>query len=65
MFGYSGVRHRGLPKYKSRLNLLAGFTNLLRAERYPVTQVKNACFPPAWRTTGEMKSITRGVMPQA
>lgn len=34
MFGYSKVRYRGLEKNTNRLYLLAGFTNLLRAERY-------------------------------
>lgn len=34
MFGYSKVRYRGLAKNKNRLYLLAGFTNLLRAEPY-------------------------------
>lgn len=33
-FGYSKVRYRGLDKNTSRLYLLAGFTNLLRAEKY-------------------------------
>ena len=34
MFGYSKVRYRGLEKNTNRLYLLAGFANLLRAERY-------------------------------
>ena len=34
MFGYSKVRYRGLEKNTNRLYLLAGFTNLLRAERF-------------------------------
>ena len=34
MFGYSKVRYRGLAKNTNRLYLLAGFTNLLRAEKY-------------------------------
>ncbi len=34
MFGYAKVRYRGLAKNTSRLYLLAGFTNLLRAEPY-------------------------------
>lgn len=34
MFGYAKVRYRGLAKNKNRLYLLAGFTNLLRAEPY-------------------------------
>jgi len=34
MFGYSKVRYRGLEKNTNRLYLLAGFTNLLRAEKY-------------------------------
>lgn len=34
MFGYAKVRYRGLAKNKSRLYLLAGFANLLRAEPY-------------------------------
>ena len=33
-FGYDKVRYRGLEKNTNRLYLLAGFTNLLRAERY-------------------------------
>ncbi|WP_019603074.1 IS5 family transposase [Teredinibacter turnerae] len=33
-FGYSKVRYRGLAKNTDRLYLLAGFTNLLRAEKY-------------------------------
>lgn len=33
-FGYSKVRYRGLEKNTNRLYLLAGFTNLLRAEKY-------------------------------
>ncbi len=37
MFGYAKVRYRGLAKNKNRLYLLAGFTNLLRAERYLAT----------------------------
>jgi len=37
MFGYDKVRYRGLEKNTNRLYLLAGFTNLLRAERYMVT----------------------------
>lgn len=36
-FGYSKVRYRGLEKNTSRLYLLAGFTNLLRAERFMAT----------------------------
>jgi len=32
MFGYAKVRYRGLAKNRSRLYLLAGFANLLRAE---------------------------------
>ena len=31
-FGYDKVRYRGLAKNSNRLYLLAGFTNLLRAE---------------------------------
>jgi len=34
MFGYNKVRYRGLAKNTNRLYLLAGFTNLLRAEKY-------------------------------
>jgi IS5 family transposase len=34
MFGYSKVRYRGLDKNTNRLYLLAGFSNLLRAEKY-------------------------------
>jgi IS5 family transposase len=34
MFGYSKVRYRGLEKNTNRLYLLAGFANLLRAERF-------------------------------
>lgn len=34
MFGYSKVRYRGLEKNENRLYVLAGFTNLLRAERF-------------------------------
>jgi len=34
MFGYNKVRYRGLEKNTNRLYLLAGFTNLLRAEKY-------------------------------
>ncbi len=34
MFGYSKVRYRGLEKNTNRLYLLAGFTNLLKAEKY-------------------------------
>jgi len=34
MFGYNKVRYRGLDKNTNRLYLLAGFTNLLRAERF-------------------------------
>ena len=37
MFGYNKVRYRGLEKNTNRLYLLAGFANLLRAERYLVT----------------------------
>jgi len=37
MFGYNKVRYRGLEKNTNRLYLLAGFTNLLRAERYMAT----------------------------
>ena len=37
MFGYNKVRYRGLEKNRNRLYLLAGFTNLLRAERYMAT----------------------------
>jgi IS5 family transposase len=37
MFGYAKVRYRGLAKNTNRLYVLAGFTNLLRAERYLVT----------------------------
>ena len=37
MFGYNKVRYRGLEKNANRLYLLAGFTNLLRAERYMAT----------------------------
>ena len=37
MFGYSKVRYRGLEKNTNRLYLLAGFANLLRAERYMCT----------------------------
>ncbi len=37
MLGYAKVRYRGLAKKKNRLYLLAGFTNLLRAERYLAT----------------------------
>lgn len=33
-FGYDKVRYRGLAKNTNRLYLLAGFTNLLRAEPY-------------------------------
>lgn len=33
-FGYSKIRYRGLAKNTNRLYLLAGFTNLLRAEKY-------------------------------
>ena len=33
-FGYDKVRYRGLEKNTNRLYLLAGFTNLLRAEPY-------------------------------
>ncbi len=33
-FGYSKVRYRGLAKNTNRLYLLAGFTSLLRAEKY-------------------------------
>ncbi len=36
-FGYSKVRYRGLEKNTNRLYLLAGFTNLLRAEPFMVT----------------------------
>ena len=32
MFGYGKVRYRSLGKNKSRLALLLGFANLLRAE---------------------------------
>jgi transposase, IS5 family len=34
MFGYNKVRYRGLEKNTNRLYLLAGFTNLLKAEKY-------------------------------
>ena len=34
---YNKVRYRGLEKNTNRLYLLAGFTNLLRAERYMAT----------------------------
>lgn len=34
MFGYDKVRYRGLEKNTNRLYLLAGFTNLLRADKY-------------------------------
>jgi len=34
MFGYNKVRYRGLAKNTNRLYLLAGFTNLLPAEKY-------------------------------
>lgn len=37
MFGYHKVRYRGLEKNTNRLYLLAGFTNLLRAERHMTT----------------------------
>ena len=37
MFGYNKVRYRGLEKNTNRLYLLAGFANLLRAERYMAT----------------------------
>lgn len=33
-FGYAKVRYRGLMKNTNRLYVLAGFTNLLRAEKY-------------------------------
>lgn len=33
-FGYSKVRYRGLAKNTNRLYVLAGFANLLRAEKY-------------------------------
>lgn len=33
-FGYNKVRYRGLAKNTNRLFVLAGFTNLLRAEKY-------------------------------
>ena len=36
-FGYNKVRYRGLAKNTNRLYLLAGFTNLLRAEPYMTT----------------------------
>lgn len=36
-FGYSKVRYRGLEKNTNRLYLLAGFTNLLRAEQFMAT----------------------------
>ena len=36
-FGYNKVRYRGLEKNTDRLYLLAGFTNLLRAEPHMVT----------------------------
>lgn len=36
-FGYNKVRYRGLAKNTNRLYLLAGFTNLLRAEPYMAT----------------------------
>jgi IS5 family transposase len=36
-FGYSKVRYRGLEKNTNRLYLLAGFTNLLRAEPFMAT----------------------------
>jgi IS5 family transposase len=36
MFGYNKVRYRGLEKNTNRLYLLAGFANLLRAERHMV-----------------------------
>ncbi len=36
-FGYDKVRYRGLAKNTNRLFLLAGFTNLLRAEPYVAT----------------------------
>jgi IS5 family transposase len=36
-FGYNKVRYRGLPKNTNRLYLLAGFTNLLRAQPYLAT----------------------------
>jgi len=34
LFGYSKVRYRGLEKNTNRLYMLAGFANLLRAEKY-------------------------------
>ncbi len=34
VFGYNKVRYRGLEKNTNRLYLLAGFSNLLRAEKY-------------------------------
>jgi len=37
MFGYNKVRYRGLEKNTNRLYLLAGFTNLLRAEKFMTT----------------------------
>jgi IS5 family transposase len=37
MFGYAKVRYRGLAKNTNRLYMLAGFTNLLRAEPYLLT----------------------------
>jgi IS5 family transposase len=37
MFGYAKVRYRGLAKNTNRLFVLAGFTNLLRAEPYLIT----------------------------
>ncbi|WP_345551071.1 transposase, partial [Microbulbifer aestuariivivens] len=36
-FGYDKVRYRGLAKNTNRLYLLAGFTNLLRADSYRTT----------------------------
>ena len=36
-FGYRKVRYRGLEKNTNRLYCLAGFTNLLRAEKYMIS----------------------------